>query len=129
MNEEHSYFPDPCLLPGHVPGCAGRAGGEHELLVTPQPIPDDARLEIGKLVFDRFLSGSPENGDREDATAWLRAIGFGGVEWVQGDQDDVLLLLLWRFGSALILDEFIIEFSGHDAANIALFNLVKEVSL
>lgn len=22
--------PEPCTLPGHVPGCPGRAGGDHE---------------------------------------------------------------------------------------------------
>lgn len=132
MNQEPHYFPDPCNAPGHIAGCAGLAGGAHEMKfvdLTTARLSDDIRLEVGKLVFDRFFDQYPR---KMEATSWLRIIGFDSVEWVTNDEGDVMFLCLWRFSRTipqLAIDEFILEFSGHDAANISLFNLVKEVSL
>lgn len=30
--KDYGQHGEPCSMPGHVPGCSGRAGGEHELL-------------------------------------------------------------------------------------------------
>lgn len=97
---------------------------------TSKPLSDDIRLEVGKLVFDRFIDEA--TGPKiSEASIWLTELGFE-EDFLWNSEGDVLILCLWRFGpdpEHKVLDEFIIEFTGHDAANIALFNLVKEVSL
>lgn len=97
-----------------------------------QPLNDDMKLEIGKLVFEKFFG--VDGGRVEEATRWLESIGFNRVEWANQDSDDILILMLWRFQPPYpnyyqTRDEFILEFSGYDAATISLFNLVKEVSM
>lgn len=126
------YFGGPCTMPGHRYGCPGKAGGLHELNLPAHHLSDDIRLEVGRLVFDKFINGSPWNGTREDATYWLETLGFDQIEWLDNEDGDILILSISRFAlepTHRVLDEFIIKYSGHDAANIALFNLVKEVSL
>lgn len=138
MDDGYPYYPDPCTEPGHAWGCSGKAGGEHLPDVQPaKAMTDVARLALGKMVLDRFIT-SDEVDDwpahQAQATTWLEGLGFGRVEWVQGSLDDVLLLLLWRYeepGDELsfglrLIDEFIIKYSGFDAAIIGVFNLVAE---
>lgn len=107
---------------------------------------EDEKLEIGTLLFERFLGPQAfltQLGDgtvdevfdpRSKATEWLTELGFERAEWLVNEDGDILLVLLWRyvedpFGGKHLTDEFILEFAGHDAAIITVFNKGKDVSL
>lgn len=96
------------------------------------PLTDEQRLDLGKKVLEFYIEDSlnfpMDYHPQTAATSWLENIGFDRVEWVQYG-DDLLLLLLWRFGHGnRAVDEFILEFTGHDAAIITLFNMAAEWS-
>lgn len=100
------------------------------------PLTDDQKIQVGRDILEFFINQSlnyPMDYDPKVAAGfWLESIGFDRVEWTQVD-DDILLCLLWRMGREYgevphVDDEFILEFAGHDAAVITVFNKGKEWS-
>lgn len=93
------------------------------------PLTDDQKIELGRSLLDFFYpEGTVEEPRGQTAaTEWLGNIGFDMVEWAQPN-DQILLCLLWRFtqDQMHLTDEFILEFSGHDALIITVFNRGKE---
>lgn len=56
--EPVSYFPEPCNLPGHVHGCPGRAGGDHEL--APSELDAMEREGIAARIVDEHALHHPD---------------------------------------------------------------------
>ena len=90
----------------------------------------NSRLQLGRELADFFVANviDPLPGDpRENATQWLLDKGYERVEWARVD-DDILLCLLWKTEDGEMQD-FIIEFAGHDALEITLFEWKDQLSL
>ena len=87
---------------------------------------DDIRFGVGEEIVKRFFNDAwlPT-----EAGQWLVDLGFE-YEFLLNVDGDRLLLLLWRYGNDEsehgTLDEFILEFSGHDAQYLTLFNISRE---
>lgn len=116
-----------CSAVGHVMGCPGKAGGDHEL----RPLTDEERWEVGRWALrDLILPDSDVAGQQEAALRSLEDEGFEAA-FIQDPQvDDRLWLFLDRFDrEGHQLDEFMIEFAGYDASIVSLYNMVisKEV--
>ena len=89
---------------------------------------DENRWVLAKKLLDFFVpydDGEPSGQSR--ATDWLVNQGYD-VAWVQ-PSDDSLICHLWLISGSnnlVVADDFIIIFSGYDAATISLFCLTRE---
>jgi hypothetical protein len=92
---------------------------------------DEEKLVLAKDLLERFVLD--ESGfAQSEATAYLEGHEGFEVEWVLNREGDILLLLLWKYSPDplhAMEEEFIIEFAGHDANIVSVFNLAKSVQL
>jgi len=92
------------------------------------------RLALGKHLVENYigkdsLAFPPGQAPYMDqATEWLRLIGFEHIEWMINGNGDILLCLLW-YMSPDGMKEFILEFSGYDAQIVSVFDLEASVQL
>lgn len=91
------------------------------------PLSDDQRIGLGSLILEFYIEKAldmPAGYSPIDAaTQWLENIGFDTVDTVQLG-DDIMYIALRR----LPADDFILEFAGHDAADISLYNHIRTES-
>lgn len=96
---------------------------------------DSERLGLGqmiaKIITENALDyppGTRANDPKGLVTELLEARGFERIEMINL-ADDILLIALWRFVNGKLVDEFILEFSGHDVMYVTLFcpDLTAEV--
>jgi len=80
------------------------------------PIPDATRLALGVHLADNYITQLPNH--QEEASQWLKSIGFQGIEWVVNGDGDILFLLLWRMDMA---EHFILAFTGFDDLTVTLW--------
>lgn len=93
---------------------------------------DDARMELAKQILEW---GMPDTNvtlafDQDAVTEMLEFKDYE-VEWLQ-HEDAILLCLLWKYGpdpEHKLLDEFIIEYAGHDASIISLFCMTRSTQV
>jgi hypothetical protein len=79
-------------------------------------VPLSTRLALGVHIAETFMSHMGSR--QEEASSWLKQIGFEGIEWVSNHEGDLLFLLLWRMGGK---ERFIITFGGYDALTVRLW--------
>jgi hypothetical protein len=86
-------------------------------------------MEMAHELFDRFFSGSPENGGRDELVDSLTDDGWE-VDVLDNRDGDVLILELtmWSITRSVRLQHFIIQYAGHDAADISVWCPVAEAS-
>jgi hypothetical protein len=112
-----------CGKVGHVLGCPGNAGGDHEL----RPYDNEERLNVGKWVLREYILAENSGGANwEGAAKALEEEGFESQIIRDPDIDDEMWIFLNRFDQdGKLIDEFMLEFSGWDASIVSLFNMVK----
>jgi len=91
---------------------------------------DSERMRLATYLLDNYIS-KPDGMNQDAATGYLYHLGFE-VEWMINSDGDILLCLLWSYGpdpEHKLLDEFIIEFAGHDASIVSLFCLTESTQL
>ena len=85
-------------------------------------------LAVGRTIYHNYMEGSlnfPVGTDLQAvATQQILDSGYDNVQWIEID-DDMLLLMLW-FYTGPKLEEWIIKFSGFNSETISVFQLAAE---
>lgn len=97
-----------------------------EVRHLPEGMLDSERMQLA-LDLGEMVSATADW--KEQAEAWLKEKGFHRVDWLLSDQDDILVVALWRYNPlepGKLADEFLIKYSGYDAMNVQLYCLTEE---
>jgi len=91
----------------------------------------DVKYRLGKFIVQRWFGQALPF--QEEATNSLTAMGFE-VNWLTNIDGDILILELERWPrytthKVEALDQFILEFTGHDDVDIALYDMIKHGGL
>jgi len=104
----------------------------HAITASDMAISDLEKMALAMEIAEHFILREEGEDGMARANEHLEGMGFN-PEWIVNDDGDRLILILERFGSwkgdYKIMDNFIVKFSGHDAALIQVYGLVGEESI